>query len=141
MTNYLLDTNAVSEWMKPRPDPGLVRWLDVADEDRLYLSVVTVGEIQQGVERLPESAKRERLAEWLSNELLDRFSGRLLPVDIAVARAWGRIRARAESAGRGVGAVDALIAATAESNGLEVVTRNVADFESTGVTVVDPWER
>lgn len=136
---YLLDTNAVSEWVKPRPDVGLVRWLDGIDEDRTYLSVLTVGELRKGVERLSPGSRKGRLSTWLSDELPDRFAGRILPVDLAVGDAWGRMLSRAEAAGSGVGGIDGLIAATAEVHQLEVVTRNVAHFRSTGVRVHCPW--
>lgn len=137
--NFLLDTNAVSEWLKPRPDPGLVRWLDAIDEDRTHLSVVTIGELRRGVDRMADGHRKERLARWLTDELPVRFEGRLLPIDEAIAQAWGRVRARTDLMGRSVDPVDALFAATAESHGLTIVTRNVRDFEPTGVPIVNPW--
>ncbi|MFI9404289.1 type II toxin-antitoxin system VapC family toxin [Nocardia sp. NPDC052316] len=136
---YLLDTNAVSEWIKPRPDPGLIEWLHEADEERMFLSVITIGEIRRGVERMPNGRRKARLTTWLSDQVTDRFDARLLPIDLGVAQAWGRIRARAEGAGHQVDAVDALIAATAEAHGLAVVTRNEKDFRGTGVQVLCPW--
>ena len=138
--NYLLDTYAVSDWMKPRPDPGLIEWLDSVDEDRTYLSVITLGELRRGVERLPDSARRERLAQWLTDELLDRFAGRVLGVDEVVAQAWGRLSARIEKLGRPVDPIDGLLAATAESHRMGLVTRNVKDFQNTGVPLICPWD-
>lgn len=137
--SYLLDTVTVSEWAKPRPDPGVVDWLAEVDEDRTFLSVLTLGELRRGVERLAAGRRRSQLAVWLAEQLPDRFEGRLLPVEPGVADAWGRLAARLERQGRKVGAVDALIAATAEVHELQIVTRNVADFEPTGVAVVNPW--
>lgn len=137
---YLLDTNAVSEWVKPRPDPGVVSWLDEVDEDRTFLSVVTIGELRKGVVRLPASRRRAHLDRWLSEDLPQRFADRLLPVDVDVADQWGRILGSAESNGRSVNGIDALIAATAKVHGLEVVTRNVSHFRPVGVAVVCPWE-
>jgi toxin FitB len=137
--SYLLDTNAVSEWVRPRPDPGIVRWLDEVDEDRTYLSVITLGELRKGVDRLADGRRRARLDQWLTTELPDRFSGRLLPVDAAVADKWGQLLARAENTGRAVAAVDALIAATANVHSLKVVTRNVGHFRDASVEVVSPW--
>ncbi|WP_067847399.1 type II toxin-antitoxin system VapC family toxin [Nocardia lijiangensis] len=139
MKGFLLDTCAVSEWVKPQPNPGLVQWLDEADEDRLHLSVITLGEIRKGVELLSDAGRKQRLVEWLTLSLIGRFERRLLPVDEAVAHAWGRMLARVKTEGRSVDATDALVAATAESHGLEVVTRNVRHFSATGVTVVCPW--
>lgn len=137
--NYLLDTNAVSEWVKPRPNLGLVRWLDEVDEDRTYLSVVTVGELRKGVDRLEDGRRRRQLDQWLSVDLIDRFEGRLLPVDVAVADTWGNLLAAGELAGSAVGAVDGLIAATARAHELEVITRDVAPFVAAGVAVSNPW--
>ena len=137
--SYLLDTNAISEWVKPRPDRGIARWLDEVDEDRTYMSVITLGELRKGVDRLADGRRRGRLDRWLTSELPDRFGERMLPVDAAIADEWGRLLARGENAGTAVGGIDALIAATATVHGLRVVTRNVAHFRHTGVDVICPW--
>jgi hypothetical protein len=79
--DFLLDTNAVSEWVKPRPDPGVIRWMESVDEDRVFLSVISLGELRYGVERMAAGARRRRLEEWLQEELLLQFEGRILPVD------------------------------------------------------------
>ena len=137
--SFLLDTNAISEWVKPRPDPGIVLWLDEVDEDRTYLSVITLGELRKGVDRLAGGRRRDQLDQWLTSELPERFGERMLPVDGAIAGQWGRLLAQAESAGTPVGGIDALIAATAKVHGLQVVTRNVGHFRHTGVDVICPW--
>jgi len=137
--SYLLETTAISEWVKPRPDPGIVQWFDEADEDRTYLSVITLGELRKGVDRLARSRRRDRLEQWLTSELPDRFDGRMLPVDVAIADEWGRVLATAEQAGTAVNSIDALIAATASVHALQIVTRNVAHFRHLGVAVVSPW--
>jgi toxin FitB len=137
--SYLLDTNAISEWVKPRPDPGIAGWLDEVDEDRTYLSVITLGELRKGIDRLAQGRRRDRLDRWLARELPDRFGERILPVDAVVADEWGRLLARAENSGTAVGGIDALISATAKVHGLQVVTRNVARFQHTGVDVICPW--
>ncbi|WP_225726431.1 MULTISPECIES: type II toxin-antitoxin system VapC family toxin [unclassified Nocardia] len=139
-TGFLIDTNVLSEATKPRPDPGLMEWLHAVDEDELFLSVISIGEIRRGVERLPESKRRARLTEWLSELVTARFNDRLLPVDLPVAQAWGRLRARADAIGQNVCPMDGLIAATAESHGLAVVTRNGKDFRALGVSSINPWE-
>jgi toxin FitB len=138
--SYLLDTNAVSEWVKPRPDPGVAAWLDEVDEDRTYPSVITLGELRKGVDRLAGGRRRDRLDHWLTGELPERFGGRLLPVDAVVADEWGRLLAGAENAGSAVSGTDALIAATARAHGLQVVTRNVRHFRAMAVDVVSPWQ-
>jgi predicted nucleic acid-binding protein len=137
--SYLLDTNAISEWVKPRPDPGIAGWLDEVDEDRTYLSVITLGELRRGIDRLAQGRRRDRLDRWLARELPDRFGERILPVDAVVADEWGRLLARAENSGTAVGGIDALISATAKVHGLQVVTPNVAHFQHTGVDVICPW--
>jgi toxin FitB len=137
--NFLLDTNAISEWVKPRPDPGIAAWLDEVDEDRTYLSVITLGELRKGVDRLPGGRRRDRLDQWLISELPERFGDRMLAVDAAIADQWGRLLAQAESTGTPAGGIDALIAATATVHGLQVVTRNVRHFRHMGVGVISPW--
>jgi predicted nucleic acid-binding protein len=136
--NFLLDTNAVSEWVKPRPNPGLIGWSESADEDRIFLSVVSLAELRYGVERMAAGRRRSRLEQWLQHELPLRFEGRILPVDANVAEAWGRTVSRAEAAGRPIGAMDALLAATAETHQLTLVTRNVSHFPLLK-TVLNPW--
>ena len=137
--SFLLDTNAVSEWQKPLPDPGFATWFAAIDEDSLFLSVVTLAELRFGVERLPASRRRTRLQTWLEEDLTRRFAGRVLGVDSAVAHVWGRLAARAAAAGRAMGDRDAILAATAQAAGLTVVTRNVRDFAVTGTPVLNPW--
>jgi hypothetical protein len=137
--SFLIDTNVVSEWVKPRPNEGVVRWLAETDEDRIFLSTVTLAELRYGVERLAAGARRKRLDEWLRDELPLRFEGRVLAVDEKVAEAWGRVVARREAAGRPLAIMDAFLAATAEAHGLTVVTRNVGDFKLSTEAVLNPW--
>lgn len=136
--NFLLDTNAVSEWVKPRPNPGLIRWMEAADEDRVFLSVISLAELRYGVERMAAGARRNRLEGWLSHELPLRFEGRILSVDHRIAEAWGRTVSRSEAMGRPMGAMDAFLSATAETHRLTLVTRNVSDF-SLLKAVLNPW--
>ncbi len=136
---FLVDTNVVSEWVKPRPNEGVVAWMDEVDEDRVFISVVSLAELRHGVERMPSGARRRRLDEWLKEELPMRFEGRVLLIDHAVAEAWGRIVARCETAGRPISTMDGFIAATAEAHRLVLVTRNVSDFESSVKEIVNPW--
>jgi toxin FitB len=137
--NFLLDTNLVSEWTKARPDPGVIGWLADADEDRVFVSVITLAELRHGVERLAAGRRRKRLNEWIEHELLSRFDQRILPIDPATAEAWGRIVAHREALGRPIGAMDAFIAATAQVHKLTLATRNQADFQSSVDSIVNPW--
>lgn len=127
--NFLLDTNAVSEWVKPRPNPGLIRWMESADEDRVFLSVISLAELHYGVEPMPVGARRSRLEQWLRDELPLRFEGRILSIDNNIAEAWGRTVSRSEALGRPMGAMDAFLSATAEVHRLMLVTRNVLIFQ------------
>ena len=137
--SFLLDTTVVSEWVKPAPDPGVVQWLSVTDEDGIYLSVITLAEVRYGIERLDVGRRRARLEDWLQDELWERFSRRIIAVDERVADAWGRVVARCRAAGRPIGVMDAFIAATAETAGLILVTRNESDFATAGIRVHNPW--
>lgn len=137
--SFLVDTNVVSEWVRPRPDAGVVGWLAEADEDRVFISIVTLAELRYGIDRMATGQRRRRLDAWLSNELPLRFEGRVLPVDAAIADAWGRLTALREASGRPLAAMDAFIAATVEVHGLTLVTRNVSDFDRTVRAVVNPW--
>lgn len=136
---YLLDTNVVSEWTKPVPNRGLIAFLDAVDEDRLFLSVVTLAEVRRGVDLLPEGKKRTRLDEWLAHDLRERFDARIIDVDVSVAEHWGRLSARASRAGLHPPAMDCLIAATAAAHDLVVVTRNVSDFARFEIEILNPW--
>jgi predicted nucleic acid-binding protein len=138
--NYLLDTNVICEPARLRPDSNVLAWLDAADEDRLHLSVVTLAEVQRGVARLPRGARRERIQHWLDNDVLERFDGRILPVDHRIAAKWGETMAKAESAGRTMSALDGFIAATAIVEDLALVTRNVTDFGVSVPVIINPWK-
>ena len=138
--SYLLDTNVVSEWTKPRPNPGVIEWLSRVDEDEVFLSVVTFAELRHGIERLPSGRRRRRLDEWLRGELALRFEGRIVLIDGAIADEWGRLVARQEARGRPIAAMDGLIAATAQVHALTLVTRNATDFQVSVKSVLNPWK-
>jgi predicted nucleic acid-binding protein len=139
--SFLLDTNVVSEWVKPLPDTGVVAWLAEADEDRVFISVVTLAELRHGIARMAVGGRRTRLDAWLRHELPLRFEGRVLAVDAGIADAWGHVVAESERVGRRIGAIDAFIAATAKVHSLTLVTRNTSDFEPMVKAMVNPWAR
>jgi toxin FitB len=137
--NYLLDTCVLSELVKPQPEPKLVEWVDDRDEHRLFLSVITIGELHKGIAKLPDGPRRTSLESWVVEDLTARFDKRILSVDTRVAATWGVMLGEAEAKGSPIPVVDALIGATASVHGCVVVTRNVADFERTGIDVENPW--
>ena len=137
--SYLLDTCVLSEFQRPTPQATVVAWLRAQEEEALFLSVLTLGELQRGISRLPASRKRNRLQAWLDSDLRQRFEGRILPIDDVVALRWGGVQARVEARGTPLPVMDSLIACTALTHDLAVVTRNGEDFAHTGVAVVDPW--
>ena len=137
--SFLLDTNVVSEWMKPHPNPGLVAWLAAVDEERTFLSVVTLTELRYGIERMSPGSRRKRLSEWLEEELPRRFESRILMIDNAVADTCGRIVASSEAMGRRIELMDGFIAATAKVHQMTVITRNTSHFEPAIKEVLDPW--
>jgi predicted nucleic acid-binding protein len=138
--SFLLDTNLVSEWTRPRPNRGVIEWLAQADEDRVFISVITLAELRQGVDRLPVGKRRSELDAWLRAALPLRFEGRVLAIDAVVADACGTLVAERDAMGRPIQAMDALIAATAKVRQLSVVTRNVNDFEPS-VPAINPWHQ
>lgn len=136
---YLLDTCVLSELRRPQPDQGVLDWLGQVAEARLYLSVLTIGEIQQGIARLADSKRKSALQAWLEEALLTRFAGRVLAVDTEVTLEWGLLRGEQQRTGQAPPVVDSLLAATAIVHQLTVVTRNVRDFARFPVRVLNPW--
>lgn len=137
--NYLLDTCVISELVAKRPNRKVLAWIDSIEEVRLHLSVITVGEIRKGIEKLPDSERRAALAEWLDSQLLVRFASRIVPIDTGVMLKWGQLIGTLERAGRTMSAMDSLIAASALYAGLSLVTRNEDDFVHAGIPMVNPW--
>jgi predicted nucleic acid-binding protein len=136
--SFLLDTNVVSEWVKPQPNASLAHWIQSVDEDSLFLSVISLTELRYGIDRMASGKRQSRLDEWLRSELPVRFEGRILPVNSSIADTCGRIIRRAEVLGRRIELMDAFLAATAEVHNLTLVTRNVRDF-TVLKTVLNPW--
>jgi len=134
--NYLLDTCVISELTAKTPNQQVITWIDMIDDERLFLSVITVGEIARGISRLPESKRREVLNTWLHTEFLARFQNRILPLTVDVMLTWGKLTAH----GRTLPAVDSMIAALANHHNLTLATRNVKDFEGIDVQIINPWD-
>jgi predicted nucleic acid-binding protein len=138
--NYLLDTNVISELISKQPNKKVVEWLDRLDPNTVYLSVITIGEIRKGIEKLPYSKRKEKVREWLETDLLLRFQGRILEITIEVMLVWGTLTGRLENEGRPIMAIDSLIAAIALHGNYCLVTRNEFDFRHTGLTIINPWK-
>lgn len=136
--NYLIDTNVVSEWMKPTADHRVIYWLAEAEEDRLHLSVATIAEIRFGIEALPGGRRRQSLTAWLAHDLVERFDSRILGLDQSIAHCWGVMKGRARQLGRCLGDMNGWIAATAQVHHLTLVTRNLKNFANLGVELLDP---
>jgi len=136
---YLLDTNVLSESTKPHPDENVLNWLESVDEDRLFLSVITLSEIQRGIFLLDPGKKRDALLAWFNHDLLLRFEGRILPVNPGVALKWGIIMGEVKRAGRAMSSLDGLIAATALQEDAVLVTRNLKDFAPLGMRLLNPF--
>lgn len=136
---YLLDTNVVSETIRPRPEARVLDWLAAGEAEALHISVLTLGELEFGLALMAHGTRRTRLERWIRVELPARFADRVLPVDLRVARVWGRMRADGRVRGRPLPVADGLIVATAQVHGLTLVTRNVSDCGGRGVPTLDPW--
>ena len=137
--NYLLDTNVISELVAKKPNRRVLEWIDTLDANHVFLSVITIGELRKGIEKLSNSTRKDVLADWLTTDLVLRFSGRILPLDIDVMLTWGKLTGQLERIGRPLPAIDSLIAALALHHGYTLATRNEADFKDTGVVVMNPW--
>lgn len=135
----LLDTNVMSEVTKPRPNESVLKWLHELDEDRTFISIISIAEIRRGVALMDSGRKRDALDEWLTHDLPQRFDNRIIPVEGPVALAWGNLMALAKRNGRGLASMDGLIAATAIAHDLTLATRNIKDFEGLGIDITDPW--
>lgn len=137
--NYLLDTNVLSELSKPTPNTNVETWFDRVSEEKLHVSVFTLGEIQSGIERLTEGTKRNTLLQWFG-DVQEVLRGSILPFDTDTALLWGKTHGRLLKLRRPIPLMDGLIAVTALRHNLTLVTRNRSDFAPVGVDILDPWE-
>jgi len=141
VSGFLLDTNIVSELVKPKPEANVTEWVENTDESLLYLSVLTLGEIRRGIAALPQSRRRATLEAWLDKDLRARFEGRILVIDQEVADRWGLLTSAARNSGIVLPVIDGLLAATALEHNLTLVTRDTGQIPSMGVAVFNPWEK
>jgi predicted nucleic acid-binding protein len=137
--NFLIDTNVISEMTRARPDAQVVSFLHEVDEDRLFMSVVTLAELRRGVALKADGKAKRALEAWLANDLAERFSDRIVDVDRQIADSWGGLMASAKRRGLALHVMDGFLAATAVARQLTLATRNVKDFAPFGVPTFDPW--
>jgi toxin FitB len=141
VSGFLLDTNIISELIKPRPETTVTSWVEATDESLLYLSVLTLGEIRRGIAALPQSRRRATLEAWLEKDLRGRFEGRILDIDEEVADRWGLLTAAGREKGIVLPVIDSLLVATALEHNLTLVTRDTGQIPSMGVVVFNPWQK
>lgn len=137
--NYLLDTNVISELIARVPNPRVVTWVDQLDPESVYLSVITIGELRKGIEKLTPSRRKDELTTWLDHDLLRRFAGHIVTITTDIMLVWGELTGRLEREGKPIAGIDSLIAASALEGKYTLVTRNEADFQHTGVSIMNPW--
>ena len=138
--NYLLDTNVISELIAREPNRKVVDWIDSLDPETVYLSVITIGELRKGIEKLASSRRKDQLAIWLASDLLLRFADKMVDITIDVMLVWGELTGRLERDGKPIAAIDSLIAASVLEGNYTLVTRNEDAFQHTGVSIMNPWK-
>lgn len=136
---YLLDTCIISEMLKPFPNKQVIEWIEAIDEETLFLSVLTIGEIYKGINKLPDSKRKADIQRWMKHDLHQRFEGRILEINEETAKIWGRLQGKAEKAGKKMPVIDSLLAATAIFYDFILVTRNISDIEFSEASVFNPW--
>ncbi len=137
---YLLDTNVISELVKPLPHENVWEWVNALPDEQLFISSITIGELQRGIELLPPSKRRSDYEHWLQEQILTQYADRIIAVDTMVMLQWGTLMAQTAAIGRSLPVFDSLLAATALTHNMHLVTRNAQDFADTGVQVVNPWQ-
>ena len=138
--NYILDTNVISELVAARPNPKVVDWIQSVESNQVFLSVIAIGELKKGIEKLPDSDRKVRLDQWLHDDLLVRFEDQVLIIDLETILIWGQLVAQLEMIGRPISAINSLLAATALQWQYTLVTRNTAHFALAGIVYLNPWE-
>ena len=138
--NYILDTNVISELVAARPNQKVVDWIQSVESNQVFLSVIAIGELKKGIEKLLDSDRKEKLDQWLHEDLFVRFEDQILIIDQETMLVWGRLVAHLEMIGRPISAIDSLLAATAFQWQYTLVTRNTAHFAMAGIVLLNPWE-
>jgi toxin FitB len=138
---YLLDTCVISEIIRPQPDENVISWIQVQDENNLYLSVLTFGEIEKGIEKAQDQSRKRKLQLWVEQDLKQRFVNRIIAIDLDISVRWGAIQGQAELAGKPLPVIDGLIAVSGLVHNCIVVTRNITDMEQSAVELLNPWSK
>ncbi|MEA1892694.1 MAG: type II toxin-antitoxin system VapC family toxin [Campylobacterota bacterium] len=136
---YLLDTNIISEFISKTPNNNVINHILTLDENDLYLSVVTIGEIKAGIEKLDNGSKKEKLLYWLENDLLNRFQSKIIDIDTNIMLQWGVINNRLKNLGKPLPIMDSLIGATSEVYDYILITRNEKDFKNLNIKIINPF--
>ncbi|MGB4118356.1 MAG: type II toxin-antitoxin system VapC family toxin [Polaromonas sp.] len=136
----VLDTNVVSEPLKPKPDAAVLKWLDAQDPQTLYITTINLAELLAGIELMPAGRKRTALKSALDSQIMPLFDGRILQFDAKAAAVFAQINAKVQSQGAAISFADCAIAAIAQVNHFSVATRNLRDFKNTGVSLFNPWD-
>ena len=137
--NYLLDTNIISELISKSPNEKVTKFILSLNEENLYLSVLTIGEIKAGIEKLNDGQKKEKLLQWLENDLLVRFHNRIIAVDIEVMLQWGETNTHLKKLGKPLPIMDSIIGSVAQAKNLILLTRNEKDFENLDIKIINPF--
>ena len=137
---YLLDTCVISEVIKRKPSSKVIKWIKQEEESNFFISVLTIGELHKGIEKLDKSKRKEELHNWVENDLKERFCNRIINIDMQVVMVWGKIQGVTERTGKPMPAIDSLIAATGVTHHLTVVTRNTSDMKESGAVLLNPWK-
>ena len=137
---YLLDTCVISEVIKRKPSSKVIKWIKQEEESNFFISVLTIGELHKGIEKLDKPKRKEELHNWVENDLKERFCNRIINIDMQVVMVWGKIQGMTERTGKPMPAIDSLIAATGVTHHLTVVTRNTSDMKESGAVLLNPWK-
>ena len=138
---YLFDTCVISEIIRPQPDENVISWVQCKNEDSLFLSVLTFGELEKGIEKALDPVRKRKLQLWVEQDLKQRFENRIIPIDLEISSRWGAIQGQAEVVGKSMPIIDGLIAVSGLVHNCIVVTRNIADMEQSSVELLNPWSK